>query len=76
MTKIIATLRDDALATFAGQTISGTALEAHTSFRYMAERGRKQTFQSYMNTLDALEAAGVTIEQPEHLGDRAFAFPA
>lgn len=76
MTKIIATITADALAVFAGQTITGEELEAHTSFVYTVARGRKQTFQSYMNMLDALEAAGVTIDQPEHLGDRTFTFPA
>lgn len=76
MTKIIATLRDDALATFAGQAITGSTFEAHTSLRYQAERGRKQTFQSYMNTIDALEAAGVQVDYGVGSEETVYTFPA
>jgi hypothetical protein len=74
MTKIIETLRDDALAAFAGQAVAGSAFEAHTSFRYMAERGRKQTFGSYVNMVSALEAAGVTVDYSGT--DTVYKFPA
>ncbi len=74
MAKIITTLRDDALAVFAGQTITGETLESHTSLRYLAERGRKQTFGSWMTMTKALEAAGMTVDYSG--AEPAYTFPA
>lgn len=73
MTQIIRTLTDDALAVFSGQTIDGDALEAHTGFRYLAERGRRQTFRSYTTMLDAMKTAGVVEELRD--GQLFYTFP-
>lgn len=74
--RIVHTLADECLTVFAGQTVTGEQIEAHTAPRYIEERGRRQTFGSYSKMIDALEAAGVTIDQPVRGGERLFTFPA
>lgn len=74
--QIVTTLATECLTVFAGQTVTGEQIEAYTAPRYVEERGRRQTFGSYSKMIDAIEAAGVTIDQPQHCGARLFTFPA
>ena len=74
MSRIVKTLAAEAATVFAGQTITGTELEAFITFRYTEELGKRQTFQSWMNTTDTLESAHGVVISTVIDGDRLFTF--
>lgn len=65
--QIINDLVTDALAMFAGETIPGEQLEAHTGFRYQTTRGRTQTFGSYIRMIAELERRGVIADSGTYM---------